>query len=522
MPTGSSLAAPVAAAVAIAAAYFVLNPHPVDLAAHVYRADLFAREGFTLWNGGWYAGEPSLSYSVLYPPLGWLLSPVVVGTLAAIATAAAFAALTQGFWGTRARWGALWLGLGSGTLLFTGRVPFALGLAFATLALLALQRRHPWIAAALACLCALSSPVAGAFLALCAAVIFLRGQRRDGFVLATAALAPTVVIAAAFSQEGAEPFALSSVVPALLLTVAFTAALPRKERALRIGGALYGVAILAAWLIPTPMGGNVVRLGMLFAGPLLACAVAGRMPRGLWRAGAVVLVLAALAFWQWRPAVHDYVAVADDPSTSAAFYQPLLRELGRFGGPPGRIEIPFTKSHWEATEVALRYPLARGWMRQIDIARNPIFYDNRLTAASYGRWLSDHAVRFVALPSATPDYSSLRERALIEGGLRYLRLVWRSPDWRLYEVTLPHSLVVPDHGAKMQVISMGNDEVVLDVIRAGSAVVKVEWSPYWRAVGGCVAKARRWTRLVARQPGPVRLSMSFTPDRLFDRGPRCD
>ena len=39
--------------------------------------------------------------------------------------------------------------------------------------------------------------------------------------------------------------------------------LPRSERGLRIGVALYGAAGVAAYFIHTPMGGNAVRLGAL-------------------------------------------------------------------------------------------------------------------------------------------------------------------------------------------------------------------------------------------------------------------
>jgi hypothetical protein len=34
-------------------AYLVFEPRPGDLAAHVFRAELFGREGFTIWNGQW-------------------------------------------------------------------------------------------------------------------------------------------------------------------------------------------------------------------------------------------------------------------------------------------------------------------------------------------------------------------------------------------------------------------------------------------------------------------------------------
>ena len=43
--------------------------------------------------------------------------------------------------------------------------------------------------------------------------------------------------------------------------------------------------------------------------------------------------------------------------------------------------------------------------------------------------------------SGKPDFSSFKERALIETGLPYLMPVWHSKEWRVYDVTLPHARV---------------------------------------------------------------------------------
>ena len=50
----------------------------------------------------------------------------------------------------------------------------------------------------------------------------------------------------------------------------------QRERALRIGAVLYAIASGATVAIHSPMGGNVARLGTLFAGPVIACALLGR------------------------------------------------------------------------------------------------------------------------------------------------------------------------------------------------------------------------------------------------------
>jgi hypothetical protein len=185
------------------------------------------------------------------------------------------------------------------------------------------------------------------------------------------------------------------------------------------------------------------------------------------------------------------------------------------------VEIPFTRAHWEATEVAPQFPLARGWQRQLDIERHPIFYDGPLNARTYGAWLREHGVRFVALPNAVLDYTGEDEGELVRDGLPYLRLRWSSPDWRLYDVTPPGPMVVPEGGAQMRMTELASDSARIEVTRAGAAVVRIQFSPYWVADGACVEKAGEWTRLTAPRSGTFDIRMRFSPGRLISRGRRC-
>ena len=52
--------------------------------------------------------------------------------------------------------------------------------------------------------------------------------------------------------------------------------------------------------------------------------------------------------------------------------------------------------------------------------------------------------------------------------------------------------------------------------------VRVRWTPYWLAAGGCVERAGRWTRVSAAERGFMRLSTRFAPERILDHGRRCD
>src|SRR5512142_2147853 len=85
MPERAWRLAPVAAAAVAAGIYLMLAPKTGDLPAHVFRAKLFGRDGFGVWNGNWYGGHHTPGYSLLFPPLAWLVGPAVAGAIAALA-----------------------------------------------------------------------------------------------------------------------------------------------------------------------------------------------------------------------------------------------------------------------------------------------------------------------------------------------------------------------------------------------------------------------------------------------------
>jgi hypothetical protein len=504
--------APIAAAVLVAAVWLIVRPHTVDMAAHTFRATLFGQEGFTIWNGLWYGGHHTPAYSVLFPPLAWLLGPWVAGALSTVSAAALFDPLARGYWGDRARWASLWFGLGTGAMLFTGRLPFAMGVAFGLGALLAHQRGKLWLAFALAMLTGLASPVAALFLTLAALCAF-------EWEVAAAAFLPTALLAAAFPEGGYMPFDLTTYAPIPALAIAALIVLPKQERALRLGAVVYALATTAAFVLSTPMGSNAVRLAALFAGPIALAAGKPRRTRG--GQVAFVLMLAALAFWQWSSAGRDFLASQNEPSAKTSYYKPLLDYLKTQRPERGRVEIPFTRSHWEAAVVAPHFPLARGWERQLDAGRNTLFYRGYLSNFTYANWLAEHAVQLVALPDVKPDESSFKERGLIEHDPPYLKLIKRLPHWRIYAVTLPHPMVIPEEGVDIRITRLGSDQVDLDARTAGTALVRVQWSPYWKVHGGCVERQGDWTLVTAKQPGRLRMTTTFSPSRVLFRGRRC-
>jgi hypothetical protein len=498
-----------ALAAAVAAAFLVLRPPSADLAAQDYRATL----GLALWDNGWYGGHHMPGYSVLFPPLAALLGPRLVGALSAVAATWLFERLVRDLDGGRVA--SLWFAAASVTSLVTGRLTFALGVAVGLAAVLAAARGRSAWACVLAALASLASPVAAVFVALAAAACWLDRPRWWPVALAASALVPALALVVAFPEGGSFPFVGSSFWPALAASVAVGLVLPREARVVRIGVALYAVAMVASFALATPMGGNVVRLGALFAGPVLAALA--------WRSNRRALVLLALPllYWQWVAPVDDWARAAGDASVHERYYAGLLGFLGAQRGGPFRVEIPFTDNHWESRWVAPRVPLARGWERQVDRQRNPLFYDDRpITAARYRRWLDDNAVRFVALADAPIDYSAAREAALVREGTPYLHEVWHDAHWRVFAV----ARATPLASGAARATAVEPERVRLTASRAGLVDLRVRFTPYWRiATGdGCVGEGPGgWTRLRLRRPGPVVVEASFALGRVRASAPRC-
>ncbi len=171
--------APVLTAGLLAAVYVIVSPPTQDLAAHLFRAQLFAQQGFGLWNDYWYGGHHILGYSVLFPAVSALLTPQLAAALAATATAAVFEPLARRHFGERAWLGAALFGAATAINLYTGRLPLAFGALPALAAIAALDRGHPASAAGLAFLSALCSPVAALFAALAAAGYALAAALRE-------------------------------------------------------------------------------------------------------------------------------------------------------------------------------------------------------------------------------------------------------------------------------------------------------------------------------------------------------
>jgi hypothetical protein len=503
-------------AAALGVAYLIAQPDSADHAAQFFRSEFFDDQGLAAWDNFWFGGHHMPGYGFLLPALSSLIGARLVGVLAAIAAALLFSAIAYDRFGDRARMGVIWFATATSISLFTGRLTFALGVAVALGAVRAAQCGHRLLAVFFAGLTPLASPVAALFLA-CGVVAYAIAERsRRGLELAIATLGVAVLMNSAFPEGGTEPFTFSSYQPAILVAIAVFIALPRQERLLRYGVAAYALALTAAFLIQTPMGGNATRLGALLLGPALAF--------GLWRRQrfALILLVPVVVYWQWSPVVRDLEQVSAQPSVKPGFYAPLIDFLrGQPRHDSYRVEVLPEAHHWESAYVPRGIYIARGWERQLDRKLNPLFYQSApLTGPQYRSWLDDLGVGYVAVPHAPLDYAAQPEMKMLKRGPpRYLERVYHSSDWTVYKVRNPSPLAI---GGKM--VKLRPQGFVVDASAPGTVLVRVNWTPYWSIEqgSGCVLQAPGgYTMLDVQTPGRFRVGIDFSPVRAISSGPRC-
>jgi hypothetical protein len=488
-----------------------LAPPGGDSAAHLYRT-LLVREGVAVWDNLWFSGHyPLASYSLLYYLPAAVVGNVPLVVAGVVAAAALFGAVATHEWGPAAAWPARVFGLLAAGPLFTGTYSYALGLAAGLGALRLLQLGRPYLAVAAGALALGFSPLAFAFLclALGAVVLARRGGRRALLVAGGLAAAAAVQLAAVllFPSEGRYPFSALSLAAVLAVSGLGGALAWRSERGRVLAAffALWGVVALIAYVVPSPFGDNLARLrGVIFPLVLLAAILAQFRPR--WLAGAA---LAVALVYNLGPDVSALPKRIDDARTAEErFWAPALGFLAGQATPDHRVEVVPTFGHWEAYWVPRAgFALARGWYRQIDIAENPELYEGSLSAAGYRRWLRRMGVRWVLLPDVRlGPLGARREAELLRSGDAGLVTVFATSDWTIYE--LPGAAPILSGAAPSRLSRFGHDRIAGSVAGAGSYLLRVRYTPYWRVADGEVCLRRApggMTQLVAHRPGAFEL-----------------
>lgn len=506
---------PTALAAAGALAVALIGVRGPDYPAHYLRAELWDRAGAAVWNFTWYGGHATPSYSVLMPPVVSTVGPVVVNVLAAIVSTFVVAKLIGRLAGevgpVPRTLAAAAFAAGTVVNVIVGRTAFAAGLTVLLLSLWAWAAGRPRAAIAAAVLAPLITPVVAAFGAIIAAAVGLDAlldRRRATVVRAGGVLAALVVplglMSVLFRDGGRFPYRAGHLVFSLVLMA--VTALGYRSRVLQLAAGLAAVSSVVLFAVPNPLGGNFTRFAQYLVVPVAVLAAA-RVPRLL------SIPVAALAlvgvWWTVQHGLEAERQWSGDAAIDASYHAPLIDELLRRnadGQPLGRVEIPFTDTHWESYYVAPHVPYARGWERQTDLGRNAELYDTGLTAGEYRDWLAANAVRWVAVPDVTLDEGGRPEGALIAGGLDWLTPVWSNANWTLYEV----AGYTPVVDAPAELVSQRVDELVVRTGAPAEVTLRYHYTADMTVDGGaCVAPAddSPWTTLRLPEAGEFTVSV---------------
>jgi hypothetical protein len=489
-----------------------------DMAAQYAWTQFIRAHPSATYNLSWYGGLHPASYSILSPyimaALGVRTTAVIAGTLSATVAAALVMRakverpLIPVLWTTFALW----------CDVVSGRVTFALGILFALVATVLLfpperaVRGRPQrlaMATALTALATMCSPVAGLFMLVVAAAMFLTGRRKESYPLFAA---PPLVVGATsllFPFYGVQPFAWYFAIIPFAIAVVSGVVMPRHWRSMRTGAWVYGLGVALTWIVPSPIGSNVERLALLFGGTLLLVIARGTAWGGR-RALALWLAFAGVAAWQITKPIVDQVNTTA-VSATIKHAGPLISELRHVRADRGRVEVVPLRSHWEASGLSPYVNLARGWNRQADVERNALFYDGSLTPDTYRDWLRRWSVTYVVLPSDEPDGAAVREAKIVAAGQPWLRPVWKDANWQLFEVSGTDPLADPP----AVVNEAGPAELTVTMPVAGSTLLRIPWSPVLGIEGtsdnkhGCLVQDGDWTRLYAPQAGKYRIGGTF-------------
>ena len=469
-----------------------------DWPAQEFRAWVAAHDGLGTWTSRWYGGEALPGYSVLYPPLASVLGSGVVGVASVVVAAWATTSMAPQA-RARGRWFAIAVAASLTESLLIGQIPYLLGVAFAMVAVRSLLRGGSSVLVGiLALLCSLSSPLAGACLLLAIPAFAITFGLRRAAWLGTA-VAGMGVAAVVGGASGPFPFPWQSLAGVIAFGVIALAA-SSDNRALRWFAVCYLCAAVLAFALPNSVGGNAARMGKLIALPLAVRFI--NVPPAVVRRMVAAAVVVVAAVWPSVAFASSIARGAGDPSQRPDYYRGLTTFLRTQDPSRGRVEIPFTREHWESLWVARTFPIARGWERQTDLLYNAVLY-RPLSPATYRHWLDDNSVSLVALPTAPIDYGGQAEQELLEHPPSYLTPVWHDHNWQVWRVIGSRLLV----SGAATLSSIDSGAIVLSFSHAGEAVVRVHASPLWQVDGaGCVdATPTGWLRVYSDRAGPVTL-----------------
>ena len=353
-----------------------------------------------------------------------------------------------------------------------------------------------------------------------AIVLSGRGGRRSvavvGCGLAALAALEGVAMLVVFPGAGVYPFLVWHLlaVGALALAGSLLAYRDRATRPIALLLCGWGFASLTAFLIPNPVGDNLARLRYAVFPLLLLLAVRRR------RRGLASIVAAAALVYAAAPDLFQVGGQADASSSHAQAWRPAVSYLRHHLPAGARVEVVPTSARWEAYYLPARgIPLARGWFRQTDMARNAVLYRRSLTR--YGvRRVAPALGRPVRAPHALPAGRSWRARRGAPAHGARVRPADRLEACGLYDLCRGPAREVDDGPAGVRVTTFSHDRITGIARRPGTDALRVSYSPYWSARGSasCVVRGRGGMSTVRfTRAGAFSLTMTSDPITIVHR-----
>ena len=454
--------------------FLLLPPMNTDMSAQLARADFAGQYPLSIVDFRWFGGTVVYGYTLWASMLMAHVGTKLTGAVAAVIGTWFTTRLLGRVRPAHPVIGGLAAAVTQVANVVEGRITFAVGLTCGLIAVsLVTTTRLPRSSAALlaavfGALCGGASPVAALLLGIPGAVALFAGRRQDAALLLLPATCAAAVTSIVFGDGGRQPFSFVDCARSVIALAVVLAVVPARCRLLRIGAALGIVLVVAAFVLPTPVGSNASRLSLLFALPVAAAFVQLRTPNR----GALLLLGMFVLQLPISPAA---IVSTGQVSGYSDYYRPVIDAIQARGPLIGRVEVPEMAGHWDAVYLARGLPLARGWLRQTDVRLNDeVFYQHDPTVQSYWDFLRSDAVQYVALPDAALTSIGAKEADLVATRLPYLEPVWLNSHWTLYEVLNPTALVDPPG----EVLRQDPDAITISVPAASRLVVRLRWS-HW-------------------------------------------
>ena len=375
--------------------------------------------------------------------------------------------------------------------LLPGLDAYVVGVPLLLATIASLQRDRRVAALVCAALTLAASPLAFVFLLgiVVAVVLSGRGGWRTvavvgGGLAVLAALEAAVLVV--FPGAGVYPFLVwhLAAVGGLALAGTLLAYRDRATRPIALLLCGWGIASLASFLVANPIGDNLARLRYAVF-PLLLLLAVRRHRRGI-----ASIVAAAALVYAAGPDLIQVGGQADASSSHARSWAPAVGWIRDHLPPGARVEVVPTSARWESYYLPARgIPLARGWFRQTDMARNRLLYRKAVTPAAYAAWLARSAVQYVVLtPYPLDDHGASREAHLLRSTASGLRPVWKHAGFTIFSVAHRARLMTGTAGAR--VITFSHDQIAGVARRSGADALRVSYSPYWTTSGAasCVVR----------------------------------